>query len=237
VQPKQSPPGKAAWPAAPAALLLGMLLAVAAVGIVLSLSAPGVVSGLPQVPEVLAAASQVRDRLRVETGGLRLESALLGTNQAGEPFSATHLELARRADSLLARVPASGRDIVRVTSARASLSLARRDYEAAIRGYRSAVGRAPGYGEARLGLGVALALHAEAQADSRKHRATQLRALAQFANVDESDPAFQAALYNRTLMLARVGRHDEARRFRAEYEKIDGGSVWTATLDRELASR
>jgi hypothetical protein len=93
---------------------------------------------------------------------------------------------------------------------------------------------APSYGEARLGLGVTLALRAAAEGDDARARGLRLRAISQFAAVPKADPCYQAALYDRVLLLPGVGQADEARRWAREYLTRDSASAWAVVLRREL---
>jgi hypothetical protein len=61
-------------------------------------------------------------------------------------------------------------------------------------------------------------------------RALLLQAVAQFAAVEAGDPADQAALFNRALLLAWVGRREEARRVAGSYLARDGSSAWAERL-------
>jgi hypothetical protein len=90
-------------------------------------------------------------------------------------------------------------------------------------------------GEAHLGLGVALALTAETLSDLAADRGLRLRAIAQFAAVPENDPVYLAALYDRALLLKRVGRESEAREWARQYRERDATSPWAEALDRAMA--
>jgi tetratricopeptide (TPR) repeat protein len=223
------------WPTFPALVFLGLIGVLGVFGMIGVVTKPAKVSGLPNVPEALDATRQVYHRLRVATGGLRLETAMLGDNRDGHPYSAVDLEAVRTADSLLGEARWRSHDDPRVLAASAALALAHRRFDVAERRYRVALARVPGYGEARLGLGVTLSIQSEVAADPRARRALELRALAQFANVSEDDPAYAPALFNRAILLTRVGRREEAARVAAQYRKLDPDSQWTEVLDRALA--
>ena len=112
----------------------------------------------------------------------------------------------------------------------AHLDLAADRLEQAEHFYREALALAPRYGEARLGLGVTLARRAATEGDERSARALELQAAAQFAAVHEDDRFYLPALYDRTIMLARVGRTEEARQLARRYAALDPGSEWAAAL-------
>src|SRR5438132_481463 len=116
------------------------------------------------------------------------------------------------------------------------LGLARRRFEHAARGYRRALLLAPYYGEARLGLGMALALDAEREVNPLEQRSLRLQAIAQFAAVPEYDPVHAHALYDRTLLLAVVGRRAEAERKARDYMRLDGQSAWAESLGARLGA-
>lgn len=100
--------------------------------------------------------------------------------------------------------------------------------------FRRAVEIAPSYGEARLGFGVTLALRAEVEGGGERSRGLRLRAVSQLAAVAETDPVHDEALYDRVVLLARVGRVEEARHWARRYAARDPGSAWTIHLEREL---
>jgi Flp pilus assembly protein TadD len=187
---------------------------------------PRIVTGLPREPAVTAVRDRVHDRLAIELPDLRFETALLGRG------GTTDVALATEAGQALLGVPERGDP--RVPAARGALELGARRYADAERSYRRAVEMAPSYGEARMGLGVTLALRAAGETDEDRARGLRLRAIAQFAAVPEPDPGYTSALYDRALLLARVGRRDEARRWAERYRALDPASVWSANLDREL---
>ena len=103
------------------------------------------------------------------------------------------------------------------------------------RGYRAVLYFGDHCPEAHLGLGVTLALEAQLERDLLRARALQLQAAAQFAAVSERDAPYLAALYDRAVMLERVGRRDEARRWARAYLALDPASGWAEKLKRALA--
>ena len=222
------------WRAVSAFVFLGILVSLAIVAILPRLSPPVRFQGLPEDPDVRDAAHLMQDRLCVNAADLQFHATLLGENALGHPYTAADEPAAARAEAMLRRGLARHPAEVRVVAALASLDLARGRLDHAERGYRAALERASGYGEARFGLGLLLALRAEREASPLLRRRRLLQAIAQFAAVDEPDPACDAALCNRALLLARVGRVDEARRVGSAAIARDPRSAWAVRLAREL---
>lgn len=203
------------WPLGPTLLFFAMLLLLAGMGIASLIAPTPLTTGLPDDRDVAEARAIVGPSRRLELGGLRLSSSL-GIEGGGTPAdaamarviagqAATTLEHAARR---LARDP-------RIEASIGHLELAAGRYEHAERRYRDAISRAATYGEARLGLGVALAMQARMESDPNVGRTRQLAAIAQFAAVPERDPHHEEALYNRVLLLRVVGREVEADRLAA----------------------
>lgn len=226
----ESPAAPRRPPIAPAVSFLLILAGLAAVALLGLLWKPALVEGLPNDPDARAASDLVRGRVRVLDPMLRTSSALLGDGTVGEAYSAatraTVADAESRIDAARKRLP---RD-PRLIAARAHLALVRRDMVRAERGFRAAIGRAEGYGEARLGLAVTLALRAQATSDALTRRKLELEAIGQLAAVSERDSCYAVALYDRAVLLERVGRTHEAQRFAAEYLKRDGTSVYAERL-------
>ena len=209
----------------------GFLLALLALGGLAlgTLATPArIITGLPEDPPFERVRAELWNRLRVETGELRLQAALLGDR--GEADSA--LAAASRASVLAAigRGPGDPRALATL----AFVDLVARRLKDAERSYREAIGRAPTYGEARLGLGVTLALRAAAEDDDERARGLRLRAISQLASVPTGDPCYAVALYDRARLLVRVGRADEARHWADAYLARDPGSAWSGALGRAL---
>ena len=183
----------------------------------------GPVTGMPDDPELHRVAGLVRVVPEAH-GELRFQSAF--ATPAAEASSAEELAEAERI--LLAARRRHPRD-PRVRAAVGCYELAAARLERAERDYRGAIDQSGGYGEARLGLGVALADRAEGAGDEEAARGLRLAAIAQFAAVAERDPAYRPALFNRTLLLLRVGREPEARRWAARYAALDPGP-WSDEL-------
>jgi tetratricopeptide (TPR) repeat protein len=222
------------WRALPALAFLVILVALGVVAVMPMLRPPRIVTGLPADPDARAAAELLRDRLRFDAAGLRYRLAVIGDNRQPPPAAPAVEPEVDRAAALLASARRRHPDDARLEAAAASLDLARHDLARAERGYREVLDRASHYGEARLGLGLALALEAAAATGDLEARRFRLEAIAQFAAVDPRDPAFEAALYDRALLLGRVGRRDEARALARDYLAGDGGSRWAAALRGEL---
>lgn len=220
-----------------------ILVLLAAVGVIGMLHRPPAPRGLPEDPGVEAARTALAG-MPFDIGELRFPTSLA----AGEPIPlvegmrqdhqggpAQRLEVAeRRLREARERHP---RD-ARLDALLGHVELAGLRLERAERRYRAAVARAPRYGEARLGLGVALARRAQTEGDARTARRLKLQGIAQLAAVEENDPFYLPALYDRILLLAEVGRLDEARRWTERYVALDPGSPWSAALmRRESLSR
>lgn len=212
----------------PALGFLLALLALAALALSTLHTPPRIITGLPEGPRFERMRASLGNRFRVATGGLRLQAALLGDE--GE----TNASLAIAAQAPVLAALAHKPYDPRLRAALAFVNLAAQQLPTAERHYREALDLAPTYGEARLGLGVTLALRAAAEGDDARARGLRLRAISQFAAVPEADPCYQAALYDRVLLLLRVGQVDEARRWAREYLTRDSASAWAVVLRREL---
>lgn len=221
------------WPALPALLFLGfmaMLLTLASVSL---WQRPAHPNGLPDDARLLATAGLPDPSLGVLTAGLRFRAAALG----GEPVlkTSTLAELTRvhDAEAVLRHWTRRHPGEPRVRAALGALALVRHDYASAAIHYREACERSPHYGEGRLGWGMALALDAERTTDHWQRRERMLRAIAQFAAVDANEPEYLPALYDRTRLLAEVGRRAEARALARRYLALDPASAWAASLRSE----
>jgi hypothetical protein len=223
------------WRFAPLLLFLAMMVGLAAVAAISLLAPPRTVAGIPGDPEVQAAFALMRGQAPVGMGPLRFRSELTG--EAAPGFSQPDPAAAAEAQELLARAQARNPLDARVLTARAHLNLARRMYAHAERRYRRALMLAPHFGEARLGLGVALALRAEQEANPLEQRSLRLQAVAQFAAVPADDPVGVHALYDRAALLAQVGRRAEAERRARDYLRGDSGSAWADSLEARLDLR
>ena len=227
------------WRSTPTLLFAGMMLALATVGVSSLLVRGPSVTGLPDDPGVREARVLLGARLPVASGELRFRCALIGDGREEPPGSDFRRELSIEeatrvavAETLLAQARIRHPKDPRLICALAHLDLAAQRFERAERRYRGAIRRAPRYGEARLGSGLALAMTANTLGDESQVRRLRLEAIAQFAAVGEEDPQYLPALYNRTLLLHQVGRREEARRRARRYVELDAGSVWSEAIAR-----
>ncbi len=227
-----------AWPALRVVGFLGLIGGLAVVALMSQIARPQLLTGLPDDADLRAAQDLMRNRTLPVEGSLRWTSALLGEGGTSGAFSTLDRQRAQRAGEYVASTQKRRAWDARVSSAAAALALVQSDYRGAERGYRAAIDRNAHYGEARLGLGVTLALRARFERGALRPRALLLAAIAQFAAVPARDPARPHALWNRAMLLREVGREDEARRVAAAYLLIDGKSTWADALRREdLAAR
>lgn len=211
--------------------LMVMLAVVAAVSVLVP---PRLVAGLPDDVDVAAARAILHARLPLRTGALRFRSTLAGEAPPGAVFGAGEARLAERAARLLERARTRHRGDPRIEVALAHLDLARQRHLLAGQRYRAVTDRGVDSPEARLGLGVALALQADAETDPERVRALRLEAIAQFAAVDPRDSTIEPALYDRALLLDLVGRRPEALRVMREYAARDSVSPWAGRLRQAL---
>lgn len=218
------------WPGWPALVFLGiMALFVVLIGSAL-LSRPPRPRGLPEDAVVRSATGLPDPSLAVIANDLRFHAAAFGGAPAAGANDAAKLERAREAEHALERwVRAHPRE-PRARAALGALALVRHDYVAAATRYREACERAPHYAEGRLGWGVALALEAKRTSDPWERRALMLRAVAQFAAVDASEPEYRLALFNRAWLLAEVGRDAEARSFARRCLALEPAGPWADRL-------
>jgi tetratricopeptide (TPR) repeat protein len=190
--------------------------------------------GLPGDPELLAEAGLPDTALAVLTDGLRFRAAALGGEPTPRTLDAAALARVERAERTLAHWARRHPTEPRVRAALGALALVRHDYRSAADRYKEACERSPHYAEGRLGWGVALALDAERTADAWARRARLLRAIAQFAAVDELEPEHALALWNRARLLDEVGRRDEALTFARDYLALDARSAHADRLRAAL---
>jgi hypothetical protein len=222
------------WPIVAVGVFLGMLAALLALAsFILFAPAPAIV-GLPADPDALAARALVAGLTPVGGGALRFQSALVGADPDARPLTAADAGRVERAAALIGRAAARHPGDARLAVAGAGLDLARRRYTRAESGYRGALYFGAHCPDARLGLGVTLALVAEAESDVNHARALELQAIAQFAAVREGEEPWLAALYDRALLLDQVGRGAEARRWARLYLARDPDGPWSAKLEQAL---
>ncbi len=235
--PSDRPRRRSRWSAAAAAGFVASLVLLAVIAVIAAIAPVRSVVGLPGGPEVRAARALVTEALRVPAGELRFESVLFDTASAPALDPARTHALAQAADSLLERARLRALAEPRIPALQGHLALAQRHYADAEVRYRRAIDLAAHTSEARLGLGVTLALRADATLDQRDARALTLMAIAQFAAVRRDAPCYPAALYDRALLNARCGRRREAEQSAREYRTIDSTSLWAQRLNRASALR
>lgn len=213
-------------------LSIGFLAIVALCATFLPRPAP--LAGLPAYPLVSNARQRVFGRSDVPLGGLRHRSELLGDvpSGGGRPDPA---QVTKAYEDIATAYVRGGRD-PRLLAAMGALDLARMQLARAEQHFRQAADRAAPFPEARLGLGVVLAMRAGTDTDLSRAQRTRLQAAAQLAAVDERSPGYPAALYDRAIVLARAGRPGEARRTADAYWRIDPRGPWADALREALAS-
>jgi tetratricopeptide (TPR) repeat protein len=216
------------WRFVPLLIFVGMMIGLGFAAAISLLRPRDYISGIPDDDDARAAWALIGAEPPPGTGALRFHSELTGEAQPRGPQLAP--AAASEARALLLRARARHLLDPRLPVALGHLDLARRRYEHAERDYQRALMIATHYGEARLGLGVAFALHAEREAQPLEQRSLRLQAIAQFAAVPVKDPVHEHALYDRVLLLAEVGRSREASRRAREYLQEYGGTAWAESL-------
>lgn len=188
-------------------------------------------SGLPADADVQAARALAHGAVAIPLGPLRFRCELLGaagTADLGRPATPADDARARVAASRLAG--ADARRDPRVRASLAALALATRHYDEAERHARAAIDRAPHLAEARLALGVALAMQAELTPEPLRQRGLRLQAIGQLYAVDDGSPVTREALYDRALIETEVGRPHEATAAARAYLMLDPTSPWAARM-------
>jgi tetratricopeptide (TPR) repeat protein len=227
------PPKRQAWSTASLVLFGFILLGLLGVGWWEFTHQPKLVQGLPSDPAIQAATTLLAGPLEVPAGDLRFASSL---DSLGEepliPGAPSDLRKLGQVEHWVREAQKRHPWDPRIECLLGHLDLTRRRYETALRHYGTAVGRASRYGEARLGYGVTLALEAQTEGNSRRARAFTLRAIGQLAAVDQADAFYLPALYDRAILLERVGRPKEAAEAARKYLSLEPRSVWSAALMR-----
>jgi hypothetical protein len=201
------------WGAWPTVLFIANLVALTAAAIVSLTMRPRHPMGLPEDAAARESAARLIGRVPVASAGLRFRASVLGGEVPDRQPGPAERRLADSVRVTFERLRRLQPFEPRVHAALAALDLVQhRDAEAAA-GYRWACELAPHYGEARLGLGVALARLAEREPGLMQQRALRLAAVAQFAAVDSVDAEYPLALANRALLLSGTGPRLEAVRF------------------------
>ncbi len=225
------------WPALPTLLFLTFLVSLLVLAGVTMWMRPDRPRGLPDNAQLLAEAGLPDASYGVLLSGLRFQASAFGGAPDDRANDAAGLSRADAAERALTRWALVHQRDPRVRAAAGALALARHDYTTAANRYREACERSPHYGEGRLGWGVALALEAARTSDTWQRRALQLRAIAQFAAVDDASSEYLPALYNRARLLAEVGRHEEARTFAQRYLARESEGVWADRLRVEIVTQ
>ena len=216
------------WRFVPLLVFGAMMVGLGAAAAVSLLAPRGAIHGIPADPDARSAYALIGAQPPPATGALRFRSELTGEAEPGGPQPAPAAAAAAR--TLLMRAQARHLLDPRLPTAIAHIDLARHRFEHAERSYHRALMLAPHYGEARLGLGVAFALHAEREAEPLEQRSLRLQAIAQLAAVPAADPLHEHALYDRIVLLAEVGRGAEAGRRARDYASRYGGTAWAESL-------
>lgn len=222
------------WPALPTLLFLSflvMLLLLAGISLWLRPQHP---TGLPGDAALLTAVALPDTSLSVLTDGLRFRAAALGGEPQTRTLDQAAIQRVEQVERTLAQWARQHPTEPRVRAALGALALVRHDYSTAADRYKEACERSPHYAEGRLGWGVALALDAERTPDAWPRRSRMLRAIAQFAAVDEHQPEHALALWNRARLLDEVGRRDEALAFASAYLSLDPSGPHAARLRSAL---
>jgi tetratricopeptide (TPR) repeat protein len=224
------------WPALPTMLFLSflvMLLILAGISLWMRPQHP---AGLPDDQALLAQTGLPDASLGVLTNGLRFQSAVFGGEPRDAALDPAQLAHVVQAEPVLMAWARKHPAEPRVRAALGALALARRDYPTAADRYKEACERSPHYAEGRLGWGLALALDAARTTDAWQRRALMLRAIAQFAAIDASEPEYAAASWNRAWLLAEAGRRTEAMTLARRYLERDGNSAWAERLRASVAT-
>jgi tetratricopeptide (TPR) repeat protein len=224
------------WSRRPLILFASLMVVLTAVGLFGRLHHSHGPSGFPADVAVDSARASLHGRLEIDAVGLRFATSFDEGDPSHEPPPSPDSRLAALAAAMRWMAVARSRLPLdpRAACLSAHLDLAADRLEQAERFYREALALAPRYGEARLGLGMTLARRGATEGDERSARALELQAAAQFAAVHEDDRLYLPALYDRTVMLARVGRTEEARQLARRYAALDPGSEWAAALLRRV---
>ncbi len=230
------------WRPLPTIGFLFSLACLLAVGVISIRTPPRITTGIPD-DAVIRRARRLLSHEPIAVGPLRFDSAWWrpaedrgpgDLSEQANAFTAARQSRLSEAGALLEIVREQRPFDPRVLCALGHVELASHRFDRAARRYRAALEQAGTYGEARLGLGIALALSGETDADPARRRALRLQAIAQFSAVPERDPVHVASLYDRALLMVEVGRRTEAERHAAAYWKVDSGSPWARYLESRL---
>lgn len=223
---------KLRWRFVPIVVFIATLvgLAVVAFG---SLNPPHPTTGLPDDPAIRAAQAEVAGA-RLFTAPYRIHSEFLGV--PGPQAASADPARLESADSLLHLALRRRPLDARVHAALAMVELARHRLRHAESGFRRACDLAGHYPDARIGLGVTLAMRADRTPDPFEQRRLRLRAIAQLLDVRPGHPGERVALYDRALIALEVDRPEEARRAARRLAEIAPGSAEAREIEHRLGA-
>lgn len=204
------------WRVWPILMFVGLMTLLAAVAGSSLMCPRRIVVGLPEDSEAAAARARVAD-VPVHAGGLAFASSLFEPAAAERAFGAADARAVAEAESLLERIAARRPLDARVWGALGSLDVAAHRFDRAERRFQRALDLAPHYPDARLGMGVALAMRSRLAGDAVDRRRQALRAIAHLTAVPEDGPRGLEALFDRAVVLDEVGRRAEAEEARRRY--------------------
>jgi hypothetical protein len=211
-------------------VFLGLMVGLAVMAIASIVVRPRILTGVPDDPDARAAWALISPPVDAGLLELRFDSSLGVVSTPDGRVHPEQVHRAQRAESLLIVALRRHPDDPRLHSALGHLDLVRQRPHHAARNYTAAVDLAPHHDEARLGLGVTLARLAELEPDPIERRRLQLRAIAQFAAVRPAAAVRLDAEYDRAVLLAQVGRREEARHWAQIYLASDPSSAWAERL-------
>ena len=229
-----APPERAAGrarnlPAPVFPVVLAILLAIAVASAFVTTHA---VEGLPDDPSARAARDVLSGCPAPAAGELRFGSVFFADSVAGHVPVAAAIGRAR---ALLERAREAHPFEPRVVAALGHLELAQRRLPQAEALYEHAIDLRAHCTEARLGLGVALAVEADGTGDLFARRELQLRALAQFLAIGTGSEREHEALYDGAVMAERVGRHRDAVQSARAFLALEPDGPWAERLRRTVA--
>jgi hypothetical protein len=216
---------------------LGLMLVLTAMAIASIVVPPRILTGVPDDPDARAAWALMPPAMDAGLLELRFDSELGVTSTPDGRVHPDQVRRAERAESLLIVALRRHPGDPRLHAAIGHLDLVRQSPHHAERRYTTAVDLAPHHDEARLGLGVTLARLAALEPDPIERRRLELRAIAQLAAVRAAAAVRLDAIYDQAVLLAQVGRRDEARHCAAVYLASDPASAWAAQLREKVPER
>lgn len=210
-------------------VVLAILLAIAVASAFVTTHA---VEGLPDDPSARAARDVLSGCPAPAAGELRFGSVFFTDSAAGFAPAAAAIGRAR---VLLERAHEAHPFEPRVVAGLGHLELAQRRLAQAEALYQRAIDLRSHCTEARLGLGVALAVEADGTGDLFARRELQLRALAQFLVIGADSEREREALYDCAVMEERVGRHRDAVESARAFLALEPDGRWAERLRRTVA--